>query len=203
MTVKLFGWKCAIPINFTYKDSSLPINPYSNMYSEMSYYFPDSLCSGAHCNRAGSEKLVWLSGGLVCSATSDLHRKTSRLCKDVLRRALLWRYTVRGCCRKGNTSRSVNHVHQCLHDMTDRGCTVLLTFIRVSPRPTCFSLLTDLQMNTQTLRLQGIYLLHQWTKIIQGLNLQENFESWQVKHTSENKIMPNKKKNDLITGSVM
>lgn len=106
------------------------------MYSEMSYYFPDSLCSGADCNRAGSEKLVWLSGGLVCSATSDLHRKTSRLCKDVLRRAPLWRYTGRGCCRKGNTSRSVNHVHQCLHDMTDRGCTVLLAFIRVSPRPT-------------------------------------------------------------------
>lgn len=56
------------------------------LYSEVSHYFPDSSCSGAHCTCAGWEKLQ--SGWLVALYALQLLTyigKSSRLCKDVLR----------------------------------------------------------------------------------------------------------------------
>lgn len=106
------------------------------IYSEVSRYFPDSPCSGAHCNPAGSEKLQ--SGCLVALCALQLltyiekPAACARMCCGELRCDAIRSEAAVG---KGNTSRSVNHVHQRLHGMTDRGCSVLLTFIRVSLRP--------------------------------------------------------------------
>lgn len=93
----------------------------------------------------------------------------------MLRRAPPWRYTVGGCCRNGNASRSVNHVHQCLHVMTDRRCT-LLTFITVA---TVSFLLHK--------HLQGMYLRHKRSEIIEDCPraLSANMEPFKATCTSE------------------
>lgn len=80
----------------------------------------------------------------MCSANSDLDRKTSSLCKDVLRRAPPCRYTVGGCCRNRNASRSVNHVH------------TLLTYVTAA--------MVSFLLHKH---LQGMHLPHKRTEIIE------------------------------------
>lgn len=119
--------------------------------------------SGAHCRGAGSEKLQ--SGGLVCSATSDLHRKSSRLCKDVLRwanaatrhgqRLLSERKRITFC--ESCAPLAAWHDWQRLH--------------RASPihqsQPEAHRSVSAAFLFTHTLRLQGTYLPQEWRKIIQ------------------------------------
>lgn len=164
---------------------------------------PGSPRSAAHCC-AGSEKLQ--SGGLVCSATSDLHRKSSRLCKDVLRwasaatrhgqRLLSERKRITFC--ESCAPLAAWHDWQRLHRAS--------SIHQSQPEAHRSDSAAFLFTHTHTLRLQGIYLPQEWRKIIQKCLkalLSANFDSWKVKCTSDNKIIANLKKKGLIKRSTI
>lgn len=133
------------------------------IYSEVSRYFPDSPCSGAHCNPAGSEKLQ--SGCLVALCALQLltyiekPAACARMCCGELRcdairseaavgketHHVLWIMCTSACMAW------LTEAAQCFSHSSESACGPTFHFC-------CFSLLTDLQNeHTNTVPARHIF----------------------------------------------